>query len=426
MTKWIARLTPALALGWAGAGALAQGRTPPPVNDTALVVYDLDGLRIHSANRRQQLRLRAYVVAEARAALDDTADASASGFDIRRARVTFDANLYPQVAVRLMFDAGPTSGPTTIEDAYMDVGLRGSWWVRAGRQKTPSGLERYMSISSELLPERSVASNLNASRDEGILLTGEVVPRYVEVSLGAFNGAPDGGMSSEVDPNDGKDLTYRVWFKPRRTMRGTIEQGWGFAYNGSTGMERSPAAGGTRLPVFKTPAIVPFFAYAERQGVRADGRHTRNGAFAYYHGGPIGLMAEWFSNSQVVARSGTTATVRTGAWLANVQYTVTGEPSAQEGINPKAEFDPEKGHWGAWQIGARVAGVSVARSAFPFFADPASSARSALEVGAGINWYLTRQTKVQLAYEHTAFRGGAPFGDRRAERYVQFRWQGYF
>lgn len=420
------RATLALALACAVPALHAQGRTPPPAKDTALVVYDDDGLRIHSADHTRQLKIRAYVVAEARSVLNDTTDGSPNGFGIKRSRVTFDANMYPGIAARVMFDAGPSSGASIIEDAYVDVSLPGTWWIRAGRQKTPSGLERYMSISSELLPERSIASNLNASRDEGLLLTGDVVPRRVEVSLGVFNGAPDGNASIEADANDGKDVTYRVWFKPVRAIHGKAEQGFGFAFDGSTGLERSPAATGTRLPTFKSPALISWFNYAESQGVRANGRHTRNGAFSYYHVGPLGVMAEWFSNSQVVSRGANTATVHTGAWLANVQYTLTGEPSAQEGITPKAEFDPGKGQWGAWQVGARAAQVDVGREAYPLFADSTTAAHNALEIGVGVNWYLTRQTKVQLAYENTMFEGGARVGDRTTERYVQFRWQAYF
>ncbi len=78
------------------------------------------------------------------------------------------------------------------------------------------------------------------------------------------------------------------------------------------------------------------------------------------------------------------------------------------------------------QAGFRVAHVAIGSEAFPVYADPTVAARGAFEVGAGINWYLTRLTKLQLAYSQTTFDGGVKAGDRRAERYVQARWQGYF
>jgi phosphate-selective porin OprO/OprP len=420
------RATLVLAVLCAAGTLRAQGRTPEPTKDTALVVFDDDGLRIHSADHRKQLKVRAYVVIDSRNVLSDTNDASASGLQLRRSRVTFDANLFPGIAARVMYDVAAPSGPSPIQDAYVDAGLGGGWWLRAGKQKTPFGLERYMSISAQLLPERSIASNLHPGRDVGLLVTGPLGGEHVEVALGMFDGAPDGGTTQDNDTNDDKDFTYRIWFKPVRKKVNGAEQGWGFAYNGTTGVQSSPSASGTHLPTFRTPALLQWFGYSDATGVHATGRHSRNGVFTYLHQGPVGLMAEYLATSQVVSHGASTATIGTTAWVANAQYTLTGEPSAQEGITPHDAFDPEKGHWGAWQVGARVAGVKVGDEAFPLYADSTVSARQAVEAGVGLNWYITRLTKMQIAYEHTAFTGGAKFGDKRAEEYVQLRWQAYF
>lgn len=419
----------ALALGYAVASAHslgAQARLSPPSADSGLIAYDDDGLRIHSPDRRQQLKIHGYFVADMRQVLNDTADGSTNGLAIRRARVFFDANLNKWVAVRVMFDVGPPSSSSPLQDAFADIGLGGSWWVRAGKQKTAAGLDRYMSISAQLLPERSITSNLSASRDVGILLTGGAFNGLAEVSLGVFNGAPDGSGSQDTDPNDDKDVTYRVWFKPIKKHVNGVEQGFGFALHGSTGIEKSPAAAGARLPTYKSPAQISFFSYNEAGGVRAAGRHTRNGAFTYLHEGPFGATAEWYANSQVVTRAGTAHTVSTGGWVGGVQYSLSGESSAQEGLAPLESFNPEKGHFGAWQIGARAAHVRVGDEAFPVYADSTVAPHGALELGIGLNWYMTRTSKVQIAYEHTTFEGGAKTGNRRTERYVQLRWQAYF
>ena len=404
----------------------AQARLPQPSPDSGLIGYDDDGLRIHSPDRRRQLKIRGYVTADLRTLLSDTSDGMTNGLAIKRSRLFFDANINPWLAFRLLFDVGPPSSSSPMQDAFVDVGLGGNWWLRAGKQKTPVGLERYMSISAQLLPDRSLASNLHASRDVGVLLTGSFVGEHVDVSVGVFDGAPDGSGSQDSDPNDDKDLTYRVWFKPFKARVDGVEQGFGIAFNGSTGIEKSTLAAGARLPTFKTPAQLTWFNYAEPLGVRAMGRHTRNGVFSYFHRGPFGAMGEWFSNSQIVSRAASVATVGTGGWLASVQYSLTGERSAQEGLLPKTAFDPSKGNWGAWQVGARAARVVIDDHAFPIYADSTVAARGALEVGVGLNWYITRQTKIQVTYEHTAFDGGAKAGNRKPERYVLLRWQAYF
>ena len=404
----------------------SQPRLAAASPDSGLIGFDDDGLRIHSPDGRRQLKIRGYVTADLRNLLNDTADAPANGLLIRRSRVFLDVNLNPRVAFRLLYDIGPLSGGSAMQDAFVDVGLVGTWWLRAGKQKTPVGLERYMSVSSQLLPERSLASQLHASRDMGVLLTGAMANEHVEFSVGVFDGVPDGNGQQDADPNDDKDYTYRLWLKPYKKKLGKVEQGFGVAFNGSTGIEKSPAAAGARLPTFRTQAQIPWFSYTEGLGTRDAGRHTRNGVFSYVHEGPFGAFAEWFSNSQVVSRGASVATVHTGGWTANVQYSLTGELSAQEGLVPSVAFDPDKGQWGALQIGGRAAQVRIGDEAFPAFADSTVAARQGFELGVGLNWYITRYTKLQLAYEHTTFQGGAKVGDRKAERYVQLRWQAYF
>ncbi|MCX5756213.1 MAG: porin [Gemmatimonadetes bacterium] len=419
-------LAAACAVVFAAPPLLAQARTPAPTKDSAQVVYDDDGLRIHSADGTKQIKIRGYLTADVRTVLNDTNDASSNGIAMRRARVIFDANLNSRVAMRVMYDVAAASGPSPIQDAYVDIGLGGTWWLRGGKQKTPVGLERYMSISSQILPERSLASNMEGGRDLGFLLTGSVAEEHLELSLGVFNGAADGGATQDTDANDDKDITYRVWWKPVRKKVNGAEQGFGLAYDGSTGIERSSGATGAKLPTYKTPAQISFFSYAEGSGVKATGRHSQNNVFAHFHDGAFGTMAEWFGNTQVVSKGVNTTTVNTGAWVGTLQYTLTGEPSQQEGIVPKTVFDYEKGNWGAWQVGVRAAQVHVGDEAFPLYADSTVAPRRALELGASINWFMTRQTKVQLAYEHTTFEGGAKVGNRRTERYVQLRWQAYF
>ena len=48
-------------------------------------------------------------------------------------------------------------------------------------------------------------------------------------------------------------------------------------------------------------------------------------------------------------------------------------------------------------------------------------------LGLGVNWYLTKQVKVSVNYEHTTFAGGAADGaDRPSEDFVVTRFQHSF
>lgn len=56
-------------------------------------------------------------------------------------------------------------------------------------------------------------------------------------------------------------------------------------------------------------------------------------------------------------------------------------------------------------------------------ADPTKSAREARAWAVGLNWYLSRNFKYVLNYEHTTFTGGAAGGDRRPENAILVRSQ---
>ena len=52
------------------------------------------------------------------------------------------------------------------------------------------------------------------------------------------------------------------------------------------------------------------------------------------------------------------------------------------------------------------------------------SARPALDIGVGLNWYLNRNLKIVLGYDQTKFDGGAPNGgDREDEKVLFTRFQ---
>jgi len=50
------------------------------------------------------------------------------------------------------------------------------------------------------------------------------------------------------------------------------------------------------------------------------------------------------------------------------------------------------------------------RDAFPIFADPTTSARSASAWSVGLNWYLNRNVLVKAGFSHTRFSGGGGTG----------------
>jgi phosphate-selective porin OprO/OprP len=90
-------------------------------------------------------------------------------------------------------------------------------------------------------------------------------------------------------------------------------------------------------------------------------------------------------------------------------------------VRPARAFDPANGRWGALQIVARVATLTVDRDAFATFAASGSS-REAKQFTLGANWYPNAYIKFYGTFERTTFDGSAP-NDRPAEDVIIFRGQ---
>jgi phosphate-selective porin OprO/OprP len=58
----------------------------------------------------------------------------------------------------------------------------------------------------------------------------------------------------------------------------------------------------------------------------------------------------------------------------------------------------------------RYAELDIDPAAFPYFADPKASARSAEAWSVGLNWYLNRNVMVKSSFSHTIFSGGGGTG----------------
>ncbi len=403
--------------------ASAQTRLAPPAKDSTQVAYDDEGLRIHSADRTRQLKFRLLLDLDSRNTLSDTSDAATNTIAARRSRLYFDANVNAWMAFRLSLDIiTPNIPPVT--DAFVDLSFSPRWWMRIGRQKSNFGWERVLSITDTPLPERSLAAFLMPSRDLGAVLFGEFDHDRYEMSLGVFNGVPD-GANGDIDLNDGKDLTFRAVARP--DVSHGIHRGVGIGIEATTGVEKGTATN-TQLPHLIARSTQTWFAFREGAGATiADGRHTRTGAFGYAHVGPWGVNAEFLQNRQDVRRGTAAAAVGSSGYYVAGDWVLTGEPSTEVGVAPAHEFDPAKKRWGALQLATMVSDVRIDDAAFPVYADPSLAARRATLIGTSLNWYFTRQTKVQASYEHTVFAGGAPNGgDRKTEQLALLRLQLYF
>ena len=401
--------------------------------ETAAVSAGKDGFKVQSAGGDFILRLRGLVQLDGSFFQGDEAGTATDTFQISRARPIVEATFHRIYDFRIVPDFG--AGKTVLQDAHLDARFHGAAKVRAGKFKTPFGLERLQSSSDLLFVARALPTNLVPNRDIGIMVHGEILDGVFAYAGGVFNGVPDGG-SADADINDGKEEAARIFARPFRKTSLPGLQGLGIGLAATHGVNRGkPSA--TGLGSYKTAGQQTFFSYRSAPSgsdpeasntVVADGRRCRLSPQFYYSVGRFGLMGELVRASQEVQIEDTVTiqeeTIRNESWQVTASFFLTRDQAAYRTVAPKEDFLPSEGTAGGIELTARYGRLSVDRDAFPVFADPEKSAREAAETALGASWYLSRNLRVLLDYSRTSFEGGAASGgDRPDEKVLLSRFQ---
>lgn len=398
--------------GLVASGSAATSTSSSPASVTA--GYN-DGFFLASADGAYALRIGGYLQADSRFFIDNDS-AGNDAFTLRRARLDLRGTVAQRFSIRLTPDfAGDR---VTLADGYIDAAFAPWLTVRAGRFKTPFGIERLQSGSELLFVERALTDNLIPGRDLGVQLSGEAFAG-VGYAFAVLNGVAD-GTSGDGDLNDGVDIAARVFARPLAASMYSPLRGAGLGLAGTWG---TPSE--RQLPSFRTSARSTFFRYDD--DVLADGHQWRVSPQAAWVEGSLSVLAEYVISSQQVERPGERAWIDNHAWQARASWLLTGEKATYAGaVVPDAPFNFGGGGWGAWETALRWSSLDVDGDAFSNgFAEPYSSARRADAIAVAVNWFLNRNVKVNFNYEHTGFGGGAADrdGDRDDENVFLTRMQ---
>ncbi|MES1158053.1 MAG: porin [Haliangium ochraceum] len=407
---------------------LLEEQLAAKAKDAVAVSADDKGFSSRSSDAAYVLRVRGLLQADARffsydGALSDRSDT----FLIRRFRPTLEGTLLGFVDFRLTPDFA--GGTLAVFDAYADLRVEPWFRLRAGKFKSPLGLERLQSDPDVPLAERALTQYLTPTRDVGVALWGDVAGGLLVYSAGVFNGSPD-NANQDLDANHAKDFALRILVQPLRAegLQNLGSLGVHFAF--STG-NRFGTPTNPQLPSFRSAGLNTFFSYlAPGAGTAADPtgsgtsfahlRQTRFNPGLYYYSGPFGMLAEVVQSSQQVQKGNTTATLTHRAAHATLSV-VLGGKNAYEGPTPTTAFNRARGTWGAVEIAVRWSYLRISDATFgdpsdatrPVFADPLRSARKAQGLGAALTFILSRTVRAGLTFERTTFTGGLAAADKK-------------
>jgi len=387
----------------------------------AFVTAGKDGFSIRSADGSYQLKLNGYVQADGRFFFEDDDLPAANTFLLRRVRPNIEGTVAKYISFRILTEFG--EGKTSLQDAYVEFTYFPNAKLRAGKFKSPVGLERLQSAADLRFVERALPTDLVPNRDIGFLLHGAPWKGALSYAVGIVNGVADGG-SGDADNHDDKDGVARLFVHPFQAAGLDALSGLGLGVGASYG-NRQGSTADQNLPSYKSAGQQTFFKYRNgTDNVFADGSIVRVSPQGYFFYGPLGIFGEYVRATQEVRKlPSTVRKLSNTAWQAAAYYVLTGEDESYKGIVPKRPFEPGKSGWGAFELAARYSELRVDDDAFPTFADLTKSANKAVAWAGGLNWYLNRNVKVALTYEETKFTRGATIGDREKEKVLLSRVQ---
>ena len=371
------------------------------IQDEKVAITD-KGYTLASADAANALRVRGLVQFDSRLFFGDGNTAVNNAFLLRRARPIFEGTFNKIYSFQLVPEFGGSS--VSILDANLNVAFAKSFQLKAGKFKSPLGLEQLQSDSWAFFAERSLVTNLVPNRDLGIQAAGELFNGTVTYAAGIFNGVADGASTTNTDFDNEKDAVARVFASPFKNTLGSPLQGLSFGVAASLGREKTAAAltGG-----YRTDGQQTFFRY--RTTTIADGQTWRVSPQASYYYGSFGALAEYVVSTVNVRPSATGARteLQHRAWQLAAGYVLTGEAASYAGVVPKADFNFKDGTWGAFEVVARYASLDIDDKAFPLLADPAASGTKANSIGLGLNWYLSKSLRATVDYFQTSFAAGS-------------------
>ena len=300
----------------------------------------------------------------------------------------------------------------------MDTIFAPAFRIRAGKGKTPFGLERLHSASNLLFFNRALPTALVPNRDIGIQVLGDISGGVVSYLAGVMNGVPDGG-SADLDTNDGKDVSGRFIVRPFNRHRDEPAQR---SWAGDIGIDRAPDRRRRAPRIQDAVARAAVFLVQRRRRPMVCARRYSPQAFYYYKA--FGGFAEYVHTKMPIRKGLVREEIAHDAWQVAGSFVLTGEAAtdAGAGVRPRANFDFGNGTCGAFQVAARYHALKIDDRAFTLDLATAGSSRKAEAWTVGLNWYLTPNFKYMFNFERTVF-DDDPDGPRKAENAFVFRTQ---
>ncbi len=287
-------LLPAEPSGIAEPAPLSGKGGPAPLS----AVFDR-GFTLRTADGETDLKLGASVQLDSRFYFGDST--APDSFDIRRARLDFNSNLFGFMKVRIQAALEDTP---YIRNAYLDLGPSDSVRLRLGQMKVPFSTQ-WLTLDNQVnFLERGSAEPLYPFFDRGVMLWGTVLAGTVSYSAGVYTGVGVDLDATKGDNDSAKLFAYRLFLRPFAPIASPYLNGLYLVGQGTSEMGGAPTRRFETRGMMAADFESQVWRWRTEQTLGTNGRNTdqitgridrrqRWGAEAHYLLGSFTASAEW-------------------------------------------------------------------------------------------------------------------------------------
>jgi phosphate-selective porin OprO/OprP len=331
---------------------------------------------------------------------------STNSFYIREAFISLNGTLYKDWEFKFNGDFSPTTG-ALIEEAYVIWKPAKELKFFFGQFKGPISMETSDSPRFLETIQRSPMARFIPGMDLGVRVEGGLWDNLFYYQLAVTNGRSHtvNVGRNQIDDNDGKEYMGRLQVQPLIGDKDSILQGLRLGVYGSfshIGQDGNINPTGWPGNLATNELAVTYLAFPAAPGFRFAGdRYRVGGEFTYYYG-PCMLRGEVMGRSDEfsVTATGGEGLLRSRGYYAVGTVVLTGEKKTPNTrLVPLQPLNIKEGHWGALELVARFANVSLSRDELNDMAvDLAQNSNRVSEVTLGVNWWPTQNTRFSLDY----------------------------
>lgn len=315
-----------------------------------------------------------------------------NGVEIRRARIFFKGTLYERLYFKAQYEFA--AGEVSDRDLYMGLkGLGPVGRVQVGVMKEPYFLDEQSSSNDMTFMERAVNNVFYPDRKLGISAMNTAAEKRFRWQVGVFR-------DTNVFRNAFSNFNRADWDTALRLTGLPIweEDGSHFLHLGAAYVHRFR---GDDERYRQRPEAHLADRFVDTGNMNTRGTDLFGVEFAWVNG-PLAIQSE-YTHALVNRDEGGSNVDFWGAY-GQVSYFLTGEHlvyKPDDGyfgrVKPKANLNPARGEWGAWEIAARFSYLDLN--------DSDVRGGEIWNTSAGLNWYLFPNARIMLNYVHSDLSG---------------------